>query len=134
MDVAGALRYLVTKALVGRLDVVEALYRYFVEWKSPSEIVAELGIPRHSLSGYIQRIRERVPHRVAERLLRAARPYLARIRPVIARDGSLYRCRLCGAEFTSEVGAEDHVRAVHSDVVDELVSAVAWLALRRVRA
>jgi len=124
-------RYLVAKALAGRSDVIEALYRYFVLDESIGVVAARYGFTKHQVRGYVQRVIEKVPRRLAAKAIEVLYPYLTRIKPVIYRDGRVYRCKLCNLEFINEYAAEDHVRIDHLDLVDDIVVAIAAKAVRR---
>jgi len=132
--VVGIAQYLVIKALAGRGEVIEALYGYFVEGKSPSALAAEHGLSKHQVRGYIQRILEKASFRRARAAIALLYPFVMRIEPIIARDGRLLSCRLCGAELINEYAAEDHIRFDHFDLVSELVVEIAEMALAGLRA
>ncbi len=111
------LRYLVVKALAGRINAIQALYDYIVSNESPSVVAYRHGLSKHQLRGYAQRIIEKAGSELkAKILLRIFIPYILNIKPLIilCDDGSFY-CPYCNIRMDSRK-VEDHVRS-HRDLV-----------------
>jgi len=118
---AEAVRYLVVQRLIGSraLDAVEMYLRGF----SPSEVASALGISRHTVRSYIQRLLEKGVGGPYLPLLRRAVPYIRRLEPAVANG----RCLLCGATFygvpqqSARTAIFIHMVSRHSDYVSSAV-------------
>ncbi|HIP56541.1 MAG TPA: hypothetical protein EYH02_00495 [Ignisphaera aggregans] len=129
------LEYLVAKALADKLDVVQALYDYFVNGVSPSVLAVRYGLSKHQIRGYIQRITEKTGSLTRARIvIKYATPFILRVRPVMKRVGeNLVKCMVCGDELPIQV-AEDHIKKYHSTLLSEYIGAVIELMRRELRA
>ena len=129
--IESVLEYLLAKALAGKVNVVKALYDYFVEGKSPSTLANEYGLSKHQVRGYIQRITEKTGSVTRARvIIRFVTPYVLKVRPIMKRiNDSIAKCLVCGEEMLYSV-AEDHVRKYHSAIISEYIDAIIELLHR----
>ena len=132
LDVA---RYLVVKALAGRRGIVEAIYMYYTGNGSIAAMAHRLGVRKHQLRGYIQRVAEKAGSAKEARILvkHVAPAVLRVVRPIIVDGGSVYRCTLCGETFTHPYVAEIHVSQQHEDVVERCIDAVIDELMKQLR-
>ncbi len=123
--IEAVLEYLVLKQLAGKSNVVKAIYSYFVEGASPSSIASELGMSKHQVRGYVQRIVEKAGSITRARaIVKYVVPHVMRIKPVIKPlDGTTARCSICGDEVFLVV-AEEHVKRYHGALVNEYVASI----------
>jgi len=123
--------YLVTKQLGARTEVVRALYDYFVNNASPSDIAGRYGIGKHQVRGYVQRIMEKCDGNLARAraIIRRVAPLVLELEPVMvpANDGELYRCKICNQKVPAYV-ADKHVAYYHRPLIelytDRIVSTI----------
>jgi len=86
MGCSGVVELLTKWALRGELEKVVACYRYYVENVSKSDIAHELGVTKHMVAGWVQRLAKRNgethcrPFGVA-RILRELLPELMQLAP-----------------------------------------------------
>ena len=114
--------HLVLRALVGRLEDIEALKLYLLDGLSPSEVAARLpAFGRYGKTVVRGRIRRAVEAagslRLAAYALRTAYPRLLEVRSAVVK-GSGYVCLLCGRRVERPL---HHLRREHRDVVEGLV-------------
>ena len=110
-------RYLVVKALAGRMNAIQAIYDYVVGGESPSTVAYRYGLSKHQLRGYAQRIIEKAGSELrAKVLLRIITPHVINIRPLVVpySDGEYY-CPYCNVRISAH-RVEDHIRS-HKDLV-----------------
>ncbi len=129
------LEYLIAKALADKLEVVQALYDYFVSGMSPSVLAAKYGLSKHQIRGYVQRITEKTGSLARARIvIKYATPFVLKVRPIVKRVGeNMVKCLVCGEELPIQV-AEDHIRKYHGALLSEYIDAVIELMRRELQA
>ncbi len=126
------LEYLVLKMLTGNVKVIEALRQYIVDGLSPSSVADNLGLSKHQVRGYAQRVIEKVgDSRRASMVISKVYDMLIRIEPVIKNYGGRKICVLCGEELRGS--GEDHIRKRHYDIVRRYVKLIASVLRMRLR-
>ncbi len=130
-SIEALLEYLVAKALAGKKDILNAIYEYFTENRSPSVLASKYGLSKHQIRGYVQRIVEKAGSVTrAKVLIKYCMRYLERVRPVMKHiSENMVRCMLCGDEVPITV-AEDHIRKHHGGLVSEYVASIIELMRR----
>ena len=126
MCIYSVAEYIVEQLMVGNYVCVEALRLYFVENVSPSDIATKLGVKKHSVRGWVQRIYEKhgakptLP-RIVEAVIKVAAKSVA---PVIVEINKRYaQCTLCKTTMVNDVMVKIlHLRTYHKDVLER----VAW--------
>ena len=131
--IESVLEYLVAKALADRFEVVQALYDYFVEGRSPSVLASRYKLSKHQIRGYVQRITEKTGSLLKARIIiKYATPYIMKVRPIVKRmNDNMVRCLVCGEELPIQV-AEDHIRKYHGAILAEYIDAIVELMRRDV--
>ena len=110
--------HLALRALVGRLEDVEALRLYLLDGLSPSEVSARLSMPKTVVRGRIRRAVDAASSlRLAAYALRLLYPRLLEVSPAVVK-GSGYTCLLCGRRVERPL---HHLRREHRDAVEGLV-------------
>ncbi len=129
------LEYLIAKALADKLEVVQALYDYFVNGTSPSVLATKYGLSKHQIRGYVQRITEKTGSLARARIvIKYATPFVLKVRPIVKKLGeSMVKCLVCGEELPIQV-AEDHIRKYHGALLSEYIDAVIELMRRELQA
>lgn len=124
-SLVAVLEYLVLKALADRVEVVKALYDYFVEGSSPSTIANKYSLSKHQIRGYVQRIMEKTGSGTKARVfMKYAIPVIIKIKPIVRKvNGAIVVCGLCNEELPIQV-IEDHIKKKHANVVNEYISSV----------
>jgi len=112
-------RYLVTLALAGQREAIEAIRLYYVENYSPSDIESTLAVPRSKVQSYVQRIREKVGSQRAHLLLKWLMPRLKGISPVINGGKCLLR-----NEPIVNLHPTVHVILFHRDFINKVVQSI----------
>jgi len=129
-NVASLLEYLVLKMLTGNEKVVEALKMYIVDELSPSTVAMKLGLSKHQIRGYAQRVIEKIgDFRKAFLVISEIYDLLIRIKPIVSNYGHRRLCILCGRELSTS--GEDHIKRYHREIVEDYVySIMAMLKIR----
>jgi len=112
------LEYLILKMLTGNRQVVEALRLYLVDDLSPSTIALRLGLSKHQVRGYAQRVIEKIgDYKRASIVLSKIYDVLIRIEPVVRVYGYKKLCILCGKELSTN--GEDHIKRYHRELLED---------------
>lgn len=110
--------HLALRALVGRLEDIEALRLYLLDGLSPSEVAARLSMPKTVVRGRVRRAVETAGSlRLAVYALRLLYPRLLEVGPAVVK-GSGYTCLICGRRVERPL---HHLRREHRDAVEGLV-------------
>ncbi|MCY0850116.1 hypothetical protein [Sulfuracidifex metallicus] len=121
-----AIRYVVIKLLAGKKYVVDAVYRYLVEGKGPSELASEYNVTKHRIRGNIVRFIEKSG---GERKARAMAKLLAEtsieVSPIV-KDGV---CTICG-ERIQEDNVDRHIATKHKHEVQYLTNKTKMAIIR----
>jgi hypothetical protein len=125
MGLKELVRYLALVKLCNNVAALKTFEMYFIDNRSPGEISRTLGIARHTVRGYIDRVIKNAGGFIkASMLVRVVVPHIASVKPVIETSNSIYRCRLCGLVFMSIRTAMPHIRDSHRDVFDQAFESV----------
>ena len=128
------LNYIVPKQLVSYGNIVDYLYRYFVEGINDPR---KYGLTPKQGRAYAHRLREIcfADHRIRA-ILKYVYKYIKELEPVIVVYDSYARCKLCGHEFRFldrslkylMIMFVDHLRRNHREfleqVIDEIIDSV----------
>lgn len=130
-NITSLLEYLVLKMLTGNGIVVEALKMYIVDEMSPSTVASKLGLSKHQIRGYAQRVVEKIgDFRKAFLVISEVYDLLMRIKPIVSNYGHRKICMVCGRELSTS--GEDHVKRYHREVVEDYVYSILTILKIRV--
>lgn len=127
MSVKEVLGYLILKALVGDVTVLNIIDDYFNLGMSPSEIARAYGISKYTVRGFIERVlvKGRYRYRSIEEAVRAYLPVvLDSVKPIIKFEGGLAKCAICGKRLDSVAAANSHIVRAHGDLLNKLIKEV----------
>jgi len=124
--VQNLVRYFVCRRLSGDLIRLKAMYDYFVNNLSPSEIAGKYGIHKTVVSGMVRRVIELAGKEwIARWVLRILYRRLLGVDPIVvvvkSMRGSTYYCLICSKAVRDPF---IHVRTKHKDIVGGVLRAV----------
>ena len=129
--VTRVLRYLLLKALSGKRFVIDIARMYFVENASPRDIASALGLSKHSVRGYINRIESMCGgYNSARKLVKLLVDEVETVPSVVERkDVKRFVCRVCGYIVADP---ERHLETHHPEVLDREMRRVVEAVRKRV--